>query len=101
MLLKPENFAQRWRAWMILLIAGAGVIATTLATGIVLIIWLGNWSEAVETARITLLARVAIGALCLMGMSMIGLLIAGPLSKISGKYSSGSGEFSLEGDEEA
>ena len=93
---KPKTFAQQWRLAMMGLTAGAGIVATLLFVGIICIIWLGEWTAAVEGLRVDVLAKGAIGMAALMGASMVGILIAGPLSKVSAKF--GQAEVSAEGD---
>lgn len=83
---------------MMLLTAGAGMVATLLFICIICIIWLGDWSAAVEAHRVSVLAQGAIAMAALMGASMVGILIAGPLSKVTAKL--GGAEVSAEGDPE-
>lgn len=95
-MIRGRTFEEKWRIVTLALVAGAGVVATLLLVGLILVVWLGKWSEAVEVLRINMLATTAIGVTTLMGASMVGLLIAGPLAKLSAKF--GDNEVSAEGD---
>lgn len=82
---------------MVALVGGAGMIATGLFAWIIFIAWRGGWSPAVEAARVELLARAALAMAGLMGASMIGLLLAGPLARI--KATIAGNEIDVEGDD--
>lgn len=94
--LKAETFAERWRVAMIVLVAGAGMISTALAAWIVTIIARSGWSAAVEALRVEALSHALLAMIGLMTASMIGLLVAGPLSRISANVAGNSVE--VEGD---
>ena len=97
-MIKGKTFGEKWKVTALALVAGAGIVATVLLAALICIIWLGTWTEAVEVLRVNMLASTAIGMCILMGASMIGLLIAGPLSRLSGKF--GENELSVEGDDD-
>ena len=94
--MKPLTFSQRWKVATVALIAGAGMVATAILGWLVWIVWKGTWSVAVEALRIDVMGKIAVGMIVLMAMTMMGLLVAGPLSRISGKL--GQAEMSAEGD---
>ena len=96
-MIKGKTFEEKWKVAALALVAGAGIVATVLLTALVFIVWKGSWTEAVEAARLNMLATSAIGMTVLMGMSMVGLLIAGPLARLSGKW--GDSELTVEGDD--
>lgn len=96
-MIKGKTFEEKWKIAALALVAGAGIVATILLTFLIFIVWLGNWTEAVEVLRVNMLATTAIGMCVLMGASMVGLLIAGPLARLSGKF--GDSELTVEGDE--
>ena len=91
-----RTFAEKWKVAALTMVAGAGIVATIILATIIGIIWKGHWSEAVELLRVNTLAQIALGMVGLMGASMVGLLIAGPLAKLSAKF--GNNEVSAEGD---
>lgn len=97
-MISDKSFSRRWRIATLALVAGAGIVATALLIGIVLIVWKGDWTAAVEALRMNILATGLLAMAGLMGLSLIGLLVAGPLSKISGKV--GGNELSVEGDKD-
>ena len=95
-MIEGKTFAEKWKVVALTMVAGAGIVATIILATIVGIIWKGQWSEAVELLRVNTLAQIALGMVGLMGASMVGLLIAGPLARVSAKF--GGGEFNAEGD---
>ena len=97
-MIRGTTFEEKWKVLALVLVAGAGIVATVLFTALILIVWKGGWSEAVEAARLDMLATSAIAMAMLMGASMVGLLIAGPLARLSGKF--GDNELTVEGDED-
>lgn len=96
MILGATTFAEKWRAAMIVLVAGAGMVATALFIMIILITWLAKWSPEVEKARLDILGTGAVAMAILMGFAMIGILVAGPLARIKAKI--GDNLIDVEGD---
>jgi hypothetical protein len=89
--------AQKIAVFMILLIAGAGVVLTAGAAALALVIWLGAWTLAVEAARLDALALGLLVCLVIVGGVIIVLAIGGPLKKIRLAFGTASAE--VEGDE--
>lgn len=74
-----------------------GLIMTAMLSWIIVIITYGGWTDAVETGRIDVLATIASGCLIMIAMTMIALLIAGPIGRISAKI--GTNEFTIDDDD--
>ena len=96
--LKPHSFRERWHIATLAVVAGAGFVATAAFAAIILIIWKGGWSPAVEALRINSLATAALCMAGLMAAAMVGILIAGPLGRAKGQI--GPVSFEAEGDAE-
>ena len=47
-MIKGASFTEKWKVMALALVAGAGIVATALLTFLIFIVWLGDWSEAVE-----------------------------------------------------
>lgn len=87
-----------WKSVLpLILITGAGMVSTAILIGLIYIVWLGGWSPAVEAARLNILGTISTGCLIMIGGTMIGLLLAGPVSKIQAKI--GDNEISLDQDD--
>lgn len=82
--------------WPVILTTVAGLIMTAMLAWIIDIITYGGWTDAVETGRIDVLSTIATGCLVMIAMTMIALLIAGPIGRISAKI--GTNEFTVDDD---
>ena len=89
--------AERMRALMVWMLFGAGVVCTALATGALLIAWLGYWPAGREAQRLDIVGHALLGGLCGMGAVIVALAIGGPVGRLKGRV--GPIEIDAEGDQ--
>lgn len=97
----PKTFPEGQRSLALVLASAAGVFCGAFAIGLVLILWLGGWSDDTQAQRITVFGITMVGILSGMMAVIVGLLIGGPVGRL--KASAGREGASLEasGDEQA
>lgn len=72
------------RRMMTLSLFGAGVVCTIGATLMVLIIWLGGWTDDTQAQRLEILAYALIGMLAGILAVIISFAIGGPVGRLRG-----------------
>lgn len=93
----PTSFAEGQRAFMVWSLFGAGIVCTGMATGALLIAWIGGWPTGTEEQRLSIVGWALLGALAGMGAVIVSLAIGGPVGKFNAEV--GPAKFSAEGDD--
>lgn len=98
---KPTTFAEGQRALYGWLMAAAGVFCGLGFAGVILLLWLGGWSQASESQRITAIALMGAGFPLGMISVIVALAVGGPVGRIKAAVSREGGSIEAEGDSAA
>lgn len=80
----PTTFPEGQRALALILAALAGIACGAGVTALVLILWLGGWSDATQPQRLGTLALTMSGLLVGLIVVILGLLLGGPVGRLKG-----------------
>lgn len=97
MLPQPTGFAEGQRALYGWLIAAAGIFCGLGFAGLILLLWLGGWSQASEGQRIAAVAMLGAGFPVGMLSVIIALAVGGPVGRFKVSASKDGAEFSADG----
>lgn len=97
----PKTFPEGQRSLALKLASAAGVFCGAFAVGLVLILWLGGWSDDTQSQRITVFAITMVGILSGMMAVIVGLLIGGPVGRLKASAGREGASLEAEGDEQA
>lgn len=78
---KPSSFPEGQRALYGWLIAAAGVFCGLAFAGLIMLLWLGGWSQATEGQRIAAIAMLGAGFPTGMLSVIIALAVGGPVGR--------------------
>jgi hypothetical protein len=77
----PTSFVEGQRALYGWLMALAGIFCGIAFSGLILLFWLGGWSQATEGQRITVIALLGAGFPLGMLTVIIALAVGGPVGR--------------------
>lgn len=86
------------RRLMTLALFGAGVVCTLGAAAMVLIIWLGGWTDDTQAQRLEILGWALLGMLAGVLAVIVSFAIGGPVGRLKGGIGLASFEASAVGD---
>jgi hypothetical protein len=78
---RPNTFAEGQRALYGWLIAAAGIFCGLAFAGLILLLWLGGWSNATEGQRIAAIALLGAGFPTGMLSVILALAVGGPVGR--------------------
>ena len=73
--------AEAKRHWMIDRLWLGQIYSFVLLAALVLIVWLGGWTGAVEAQRLTWLGMIAMGSLVMQAGTMFAFSLGGPVGR--------------------
>ena len=94
----PTTFAEGQRQLFGILMAAGGVFCGLGFAGIILLLWLGGWSQASESQRLTAIALMGAGFPFGMIAVIIAMAVGGPVGKFSAKATKDGFELGADGD---
>jgi hypothetical protein len=81
MLPPPTSFTEGQRALYGWLIAAAGIFCGLAFAGLIMLLWLGGWSQATEGQRIAAIAMLGAGFPTGMLSVIVALAVGGPVGR--------------------
>lgn len=94
------TFNEGQRALALILAAGGGIFCGFGIGVLSMVLWLGDWTEATQEQRIDVLGFTITGLTFGVLLTIIGLLIGGPVGRVKAKAGKDGLDVEASGDEE-
>ena len=94
----PQTFSEGQRAIFGILMAAGGVFCGIGFAGVILLLWLGGWSQASEAQRIMSISLMGAGFPLGMIAVIIAMAVGGPVGRFKAGASKEGVSFEAEGD---